>query len=132
RRGPGTMNAGVLLAAAGGGYLLGSIPCGLLLLRVVGGPDPRRVGSGNIGATNVARAGGRKLGLLTLALDAGKAALAAALAALSGPEAAAVAGTAAVVGHSFPAWLAFRGGKGVACFLGAACVVAGPLAVIIF
>lgn len=122
--------AGAILLAATCGALLGSVPWGWLLMRASGGPDPRTVGSGNIGATNVVRAGGKGLGALTLALDAGKGA-AAALA--FGPGiAGAVAGGAAVMGHCFTPWLRFRGGKGVATFLGASAVSGWPWALPVF
>ena len=98
-------------------YLLGSIPFGLLLSKLFGGTDVRIVGSGNIGATNVARAAGPLAGILTLLLDAGKGALAVFLAARLSNESATwvmIAGLCVLVGHCFPIWLWFRGGKGVA------------------
>lgn len=107
-----------LFASALGGYLLGSIPFALLLTRIAGHGDIRKVGSGNVGATNVLRAGGTALALLTLILDAGKGALAALLAANWGMDAGLVAGAGAVIGHVFPVWLGFRGGKGVATTFG--------------
>ena len=101
------------------GYLLGSIPFGLLLTRAAGLGDIRRIGSGNIGATNVLRTGRRGLAAATLLLDGGKGVGAALLGAwLGGPAAGLAAGGGAVVGHLFPAWLHFRGGKGVATGLG--------------
>ena len=101
------------------GYLLGSIPFGLLLTRAAGLGDIRRIGSGNIGATNVLRTGRRGLAAATLLLDGGKGVGAALLGAwLGGPAAGLVAGGGAVVGHLFPIWLRFRGGKGVATGLG--------------
>jgi glycerol-3-phosphate acyltransferase PlsY len=109
------MSFGVALAA----YLLGSIPFGLILTRVAGLGDIRQVGSGNIGATNVLRTGKRGLAAGTLLLDGAKGALAVQAAALlAGPHWAPLAAMAAVVGHCFPVWLAFRGGKGVATGLG--------------
>jgi acyl phosphate:glycerol-3-phosphate acyltransferase len=108
------------------GYLLGSIPWGLLLTRAGKGVDVRTQGSGNIGATNVARVAGLRLGLVVLALDAGKGAAAAALtqALLPGRSGvAAVAGLAAFAGHVAPVWLGFRGGKGVATALGVLAVL---------
>jgi glycerol-3-phosphate acyltransferase PlsY len=109
-----------LLAALLGGYLLGSIPFGLLLARMSGVGDLRTIGSGNIGATNVLRTGRRGLAAATLLLDAGKGFLAVVLARHLGGEAAALAAAAgAVLGHVFPPWLGFRGGKGVATLLGA-------------
>jgi len=107
--------------AAFGGYLLGSIPFGLVLVRLAGLGDIRDIGSGNIGATNVLRTGRKDLALATLVLDSGKAGAAVLIARAAGfsAEAAAVAGFAAFLGHCFPVWLGFRGGKGVATFLGA-------------
>ncbi|MEQ8707583.1 MAG: glycerol-3-phosphate 1-O-acyltransferase PlsY [Rhodospirillales bacterium] len=101
------------------GYLLGSIPFGLLLTRAAGLGDVRSIGSGNIGATNVLRTGRKGLAAATLLLDGGKGAVAV-LAGLwfAGLEAGLVAGVAAVLGHCFPVWLGFRGGKGVATVLG--------------
>ncbi len=100
-------------------YLLGSLPFGLLLTRAAGLGDVRRIGSGNIGATNVLRTGRKDLALATLLLDAGKGAAAVLLAWWSaGPKAALVAGVCAVLGHLYPVWLRFRGGKGVATALG--------------
>ena len=102
------------------GYILGSIPFGLVLCKLFGYGDIRKVGSGNIGATNVLRASGSKsLTLLTIALDASKAAIAAYVASVVvGPEngllASLIAGVAAILGHNFPIWLGFKGGKGVA------------------
>jgi glycerol-3-phosphate acyltransferase PlsY len=105
--------------AALGGYLLGSVPFGLVFTRLAGLGDIRTMGSGNIGATNVLRTGHKGLALMTLICDSGKGA-AAALAAqhLWGPEAGLIAGFAGVVGHNFPVWLRFKGGKGVATTLG--------------
>lgn len=108
------------LMAAAGGYLLGSIPFGLVLVRAAGLGDIRQVGSGNIGATNVLRTGRKDLALATLLLDAGKAGIAALIVKVLGwgDGAAALAGFSAFVGHCFPAWLGFKGGKGVATFFG--------------
>ena len=101
------------------GYLLGSIPFGVLLSRAFGLGDLRKVGSGNIGATNVLRTGNKGAAALTLLLDGGKGAVAVLLArALAGPDAAQLAGLAAFIGHCFPVWLQFRGGKGVATYFG--------------
>jgi glycerol-3-phosphate acyltransferase PlsY len=101
------------------GYLLGSIPFGLILARVGGAGDIRAIGSGNIGATNVLRTGRKELAAATLLLDAGKGVAAVWLAGRWGGEGAILAaGAAAVLGHVFPVWLGFRGGKGVATFLG--------------
>jgi len=101
------------------GYLLGSVPSGVLLARVFGLGDLRKVGSGNIGATNVLRTGNKGAAALTLLLDALKGAVPVWVAWRYGAEAAALAGLGAVLGHCFPVWLRFRGGKGVATFLGA-------------
>ena len=101
------------------GYALGSIPFGLLLTRFAGLGDIRSIGSGNIGATNVLRTGRKGLAALTLLLDGAKGTVAVILASqFGGPDAALMAGHGAVLGHLFPAWLGFRGGKGVATGLG--------------
>ncbi|WP_411818428.1 glycerol-3-phosphate 1-O-acyltransferase PlsY [Hyphococcus sp. DH-69] len=99
------------------GYLLGSIPFGLVITKLAGLGDIRNVGSGNIGATNVLRTGRKDLALATLLLDGGKGAIAVFIALALGwrPE---VAGAAAFLGHCFPVWLGFKGGKGVATFMG--------------
>ncbi len=108
-----------LLAAFAGGYLLGSIPFGLLLARLAGLGDIRKLGSGNIGATNVLRTGRKGLAAATLLLDGGKGAAAVLLAGnWAGPDAQIMAALGAVLGHVFPLWLRFRGGKGVATVLG--------------
>jgi glycerol-3-phosphate acyltransferase PlsY len=117
-----------LSACAVGGYLLGSIPFGLIATRLGGAGDIRKVGSGNIGATNVLRTGRRDLAAITLIGDAGKGVVAVLLARwLFGEDAAALAGGAAFLGHLFPVWLKFRGGKGVATFFGVLIALA-PLA----
>ncbi len=100
------------------GYVLGSIPFGLILTRLAGLGDIRAIGSGNIGATNVLRTGRKGLAAATLVLDALKGTVAVLVAARFGLEAALVAGLGAFLGHCFPVWLRFRGGKGVATFLG--------------
>ena len=101
------------------GYLLGSVPFGLLLTRATGGPDIREIGSGNIGATNVLRTGNKGIAALTLLLDALKAAGAGWIAlALFGAPWHFAAAAAALLGHCYPVWLGFRGGKGVATFFG--------------
>ncbi len=100
------------------GYLLGSIPFGLVLTRLAGLGDVRAIGSGNIGATNVLRTGNKGLAALTLLLDGGKGAAAYLLGAMYGPDMAVLAGGGAFIGHLFPVWLRFRGGKGMATFLG--------------
>lgn len=110
---------GMLLLTAVLGYLLGSIPFGVVVTRVMGLGDLRQIGSGNIGATNVLRTGNKRAALATLLLDGGKGALAVLVARwLLAEDAAQVAGLAAFLGHLFPVWLSFRGGKGVATFLG--------------
>jgi glycerol-3-phosphate acyltransferase PlsY len=101
------------------GYLLGSIPFGLLLTRVTGGPDIRDIGSGNIGATNVLRTGRKGLAAATLLLDMLKGTLAVLVTAhFAGPNIALAAGLAAFLGHLFPVWLKLKGGKGVAIYIG--------------
>jgi acyl phosphate:glycerol-3-phosphate acyltransferase len=100
------------------GYLLGSIPFGLLLTRVAGGPDIRAVGSGNIGATNVLRTGRKGLAAATLLCDALKGTIAVLITAHFGTAAALIAGLGAFLGHLFPVWLKFKGGKGVATYIG--------------
>lgn len=109
----------ITLAALVLGYLLGSIPFGLVLTRMAGLGDVRSIGSGNIGATNVLRTGNKKLAAATLLLDALKASAAVWIAqALFGPDAALAAGFAAFIGHLFPVWIGFKGGKGVATYIG--------------
>jgi glycerol-3-phosphate acyltransferase PlsY len=107
-----------IAAALACGYLLGSVPFGLLLTRFAGLGDIRGIGSGNIGATNVLRTGRKSLAAATLLLDAGKGALTVMLGDLYGPDIAIVAGLGAMLGHLFPVWLRFQGGKGVATALG--------------
>ncbi|MBD3625580.1 MAG: glycerol-3-phosphate 1-O-acyltransferase PlsY [Rhodobacteraceae bacterium] len=106
------------LLAALGGYLLGSIPFGIVITRALGLGDLRQIGSGNIGATNVLRTGHKGAALATLMLDSGKGAIAVLLALWLAPQAAPVAGVGAFLGHLFPVWLGFKGGKGVATYLG--------------
>lgn len=106
------------IAVVAAAYLIGAIPFGLVLTRLAGTADIRKIGSGNIGATNVLRTGNKGLALLTLVLDIAKGAAAVLLAYRLAPEAAAYAGAAAFLGHCFPVWLRFKGGKGVATFLG--------------
>ena len=114
-----TSPAGVLLLWAAIGYLLGSIPTGVILARVMGLGDLRQIGSGNIGATNVLRTGNKRAAAMTLLGDALKGAVAVLLArAFAAPDAMQLAALAAFLGHCFPVWLGFRGGKGVATFLG--------------
>ena len=112
------------------GYLLGSIPFGLVFTRLAGLGDVRKIGSGSIGATNVLRTGNKGLAALTVICDAGKGAVAALICARWGTEAMLLAAGASVVGHMFPVWLGFRGGKGVATALGVLAVVAWPIAVV--
>ena len=121
------------------GYLLGSIPFGLLLTRAAGGPDVRTIGSGNIGATNVLRTGRKGLAAATLACDILKGTIAVlAVKYLAGAEAARVAGDfaalaaglGAFLGHLFPVWLKFKGGKGVATYIGVLMGLAWPAALI--
>ena len=112
------------------GYALGSIPFGLILTRAFGAGDLRTIGSGSIGATNVLRTGRKGLAAGTLLLDAGKGALAVVLAAQWWPLAAPVAAFGAIVGHCFPVWLGFKGGKGVATALGIALALSWPVALV--
>jgi glycerol-3-phosphate acyltransferase PlsY len=114
------------------GYLLGSIPFGLVLTKMAGLGDLRSIGSGNIGATNVLRTGNKKLAAATLLLDALKATAAAMIAdRVFGGDAGLIGGFAAFIGHLFPVWLGFKGGKGVATYIGMLLGVA-PLMVLIF
>ena len=110
-------------------YLLGSIPFGIVITRALGLGDLRQIGSGNIGATNVLRTGHRGAALATLLLDAAKGGIAVlvARAALGGEDAAQLAGLAAFIGHLFPVWLRFKGGKGVATFLGTLIALSWPV-----
>lgn len=108
----------LLLFAAVFGYLLGSIPFGLILTRMAGLGDVRSIGSGNIGATNVLRTGNKKLAAATLILDMLKGTAAVLIAGIVSPETAIIAGFGAFLGHVFPVWLKFKGGKGVATYLG--------------
>ena len=125
----------MIAAALVGGYLLGSIPFGVIVMKVAGAGDPRAIGSGNIGATNVLRSGRRDLAALTLLGDGGKGALAVLIAWLAtkdGPKESqalltALAGGAAFLGHLFPVWLGFKGGKGVATFFGTLLAAAWPV-----
>jgi glycerol-3-phosphate acyltransferase PlsY len=128
------------LLAAVGGYILGSIPFGLVLTRAAGLGDIRNVGSGNIGATNVLRTGRKDIALATLLLDAGKAAIALLLArwfaGMAGitdepqMQIGLIAGGAAFIGHCFPVWLNFKGGKGVATFFGVLFAGIWPLGIV--
>lgn len=112
------------------GYLLGSIPFGMVLSRVMGLGNLREIGSGNIGATNVLRTGNKTAAALTLLLDGGKGAVAVLLArAFASEDAVQLAALAAFVGHCYPLWLGFKGGKGVATFLGIWLALAWPIGV---
>jgi len=112
------------------GYLLGAIPFGIVTARVLGLGDLRQIGSGNIGATNVLRTGSKLGAVLTLIGDAGKAGAAVLLArALAAEDAAQIAGFAAFLGHCYPIWLKFKGGKGVATFFGLLFALAWPIGV---
>ena len=125
-----TSTTNVLILWSAIGYLLGSIPFGILLSRAMNLGDLRQIGSGNIGATNVLRTGNKKAAFLTLVLDGGKAAVAVLLArALAGEDAAQIAGLAAFLGHCFPVWLRFRGGKGVATFIGLMLALSWPVGI---
>jgi glycerol-3-phosphate acyltransferase PlsY len=111
------------------GYLLGSIPCGLIVTQLAGSRDIRAIGSGNIGATNVLRTGSKVLAALTLLGDMLKGTLAVLIVAWwAGREFAVVAGLGAVLGHVFPVWLGFKGGKGVATYIGVLIAFAWPIA----
>ncbi len=114
------------------GYLLGSIPFGIIVTKLGGGPDPRTIGSGNIGATNVLRSGNKKLAALTLLGDALKGTAAVLLGwAMRGEGTALAAGFGAFLGHLFPVWLGFKGGKGVATYIGIVLALK-PVAVLVF
>lgn len=114
------------------GYLLGSVPFGILLARAMNLGDLRKIGSGNIGATNVLRTGNKKAAALTLLFDGAKGAVAVLLARqFSGEAAAQVAALAAFWGHCYPVWLGFKGGKGVATFIGIMLALAWPIGLIV-
>lgn len=119
------------LGACAVGYLLGSFPTSVVLSKLFGLRDLREVGSGNIGATNALRTGSKGLALGTLAGDSGKAALAVWLGAMFGPQTAILAGACALLGHLYPVWLKFKGGKGIAVYIGALLVLY-PLLAFIF
>jgi glycerol-3-phosphate acyltransferase PlsY len=112
------------------GYLLGSIPFGLVLTKLAGHGDLREIGSGNIGATNVLRTGDKKLAALTLVLDALKGTAGVLIGARFGPDAAILGGLGAFLGHLFPIWLRFRGGKGVATYIGVLLGLSWPAALV--
>ena len=127
----------VYIVSALFGYLIGSVPFGLILTRLAGYGDIRKIGSGNIGATNVLRTGNKTLALLTVLCDASKAGIAALIAGkMVGYEnahavmASLIAGAFGVIGHNFPVWLKFKGGKGVASAFGFILVTCWPIAVI--
>lgn len=132
---PDSLSLIMIAAAVIGGYLLGSIPFGVIATRMGGAGDVRSIGSGNIGATNVLRTGRKDLALITLLGDGGKGAVAVLIAWLAtrhSPKDAqalltAIAGTAAFFGHLFPVWLGFKGGKGVATFFGTLLAAAWPV-----
>jgi len=119
-----------IIAAAAIGYLLGAIPFGLMLTRLAGYGDVRQIGSGNIGATNVLRTGSKGLAALTLVFDTAKGTAAALIGAQWGANAMLAASAAVVIGHMFPVWLGFRGGKGLATAFGVVIVIAWPVAVL--
>ncbi len=119
---------GLCVASLAIGYLLGSIPFGLILTKLTGRGDVRNIGSGNIGATNVLRTGSKGLAALTLALDMLKGTAAVLICGQLGPYAALAGGLGAFLGHLFPAWLGFRGGKGVATYIGVALGLYWPAA----
>jgi len=129
------LSLAMIAAAVVGGYLLGSIPFGVLVMRGAGAGDPRAIGSGNIGATNVLRSGKRGLAALTLLGDGGKGAVAVLIAWLATRHAStqaqavltSLAGGAAFFGHLFPVWLGFKGGKGVATFFGTLLAATWPV-----
>ena len=123
-----TSSLSLLALIALGAYLLGAVPFGIVITRGLGLGDLRQIGSGNIGATNVLRTGNRWAALMTLLLDAGKGGIAVVIARQFGPsDAEQLAALAAFLGHLFPIWLGFRGGKGVATFLGALILLAWPV-----
>jgi len=130
-----SLNAVMIAAAVAGGYLLGSIPFGVIATRLGGAGDVRSIGSGNIGATNVLRTGRKDLALITLLGDGGKGAVAVLLAWLATRDRSvdqqsvltALAAGAAFLGHLFPVWLGFKGGKGVATFFGTMLAAAWPV-----
>lgn len=124
-----TTDPALLLLIAVGAYLLGSVPFGIVITRALGLGDLRQIGSGNIGATNVLRTGHKGAALATLLLDAGKGGIAVliARALTQAGDAAQVAALASFLGHLYPVWLGFRGGKGVATFLGTLLALAWPV-----
>ena len=125
----GSLLLGLALALAGG-YLLGSIPVGLILAKLAGLGDLRQIGSGNIGATNVLRTGNKGLAALTLMLDALKGTAAVFLGSHWGLDGAMLGGLGAFLGHVFPVWLGFHGGKGVATYIGVLLGLYWPLGIV--
>ena len=119
--------SGAHLIAALAAYIAGSIPFGLLLTRWTGGGDIREIGSGNVGATNVLRTGNKKIAALTLVLDIFKGAAPVLVALQWSQDLAVVAALLAVIGHCYPVWLGFKGGKGIATALGVALAIAWPV-----
>lgn len=125
------MDTTLVIIALAAGYFLGSLPFGLLIARIFGQGDVREIGSGNIGATNVLRTGRKDLATLTLLFDAGKAAVAALIIShYVGHPYGLIAGAAALLGHCFPVWLKFKGGKGVATFFGCLLATAWPVGLV--
>ena len=124
------MDSVMTAAALMGGYGLGSIPFGVILMRMSGAGDLRQIGSGNIGATNVLRTGRKGLAAGTLLLDAAKGAAAVCIARSVDPSLAIVAGAGAFFGHLYPVWLGFKGGKGVAVLLGITLALLWPIGLI--
>ena len=127
----GGADATIYAAVVAAAYLIGSIPFGLLLTRAAGLGDIRKVGSGNIGATNVLRTGNKGLAALTLFLDGAKGTVAVLLAQRFGPELGVVAAAMAVIGHVFPVWLKFKGGKGVATAIGVLLGLSWPVGLLV-
>ncbi len=120
----------ILLMWAAFGYLLGSIPFGMVVTRLFGLGNLREIGSGNIGTTNVLRTGSKPAAVATLFLDGGKGAVAVLIArCIAGNDAAQIAGLMAFIGHCYPIWLRFKGGKGVATFLGLMLALAWPVGI---
>ncbi len=115
-----------LIGAALGGYVVGSVPFGAIIASLAGLGDLRKIGSGNVGATNVLRTGRKGLTAATLLLDGGKGAAAVLLGNIYGPDMAVLAGGGAFLGHLFPVWLKFKGGKGMATFLGVILAISWP------